>query len=80
MYEIDQCDQENHEATPILHLSILLLVWVELADVEFVTKVTSDTCEKYLWSRVELSRINAKFYPFCEIYPIKARVFTKQLE
>ena len=44
------------------------------AAVEFVTKVTSDTCVKYFWADVNLSRINA--CKICEICRLQAKVFT----
>ena len=55
-------------------------VWLsDCVDVEFVTKVTNDNCVKYFWARVRLSRTNAKNYPFCDIWWIQAKLFTKQL-
>ena len=49
-------------------------------DMELVTKVTSDTCVKYLLAEVKFSRIYAKNYPIREICQIQARALTKQLE
>ena len=41
-----------------------------ITDVEFVT---NGICAKYFWALVELSRINAKNYPLCEICRIQVR-------
>ena len=45
-----------------------------ITDVEFVT---NGICAKYFWALVELSRINAKNYPLCEICRIQVRVSQK---
>ena len=50
-------------------------------DMEFVTKVTSDTCVKYLLAEVKFSRIYAKKnYSIRKLCQIQARVLKKQLE
>ena len=50
-------------------------------DMEFVTKVTNDTCVKYLLAEVKFSRIYAKKnYSIRKLCQIQARVLKKQLE